>query len=269
MQKLNTLPVLILSLSLLTACGNRKGSKERESSAGKDPTELSYDDYMQLKKTKSVVYIISEMKNQGVGYVEIPSDLSKYSLIADKNKMTMMFGMLSANIAYHKILGNITDIPEQMDLHLQFARKLNADPYLVAFFYTNVDRLKGNEVNDQLLGELHEELDKYQVELVDRMKGVDNDFLVYYTLGVLTEMSYYKTYLTGPAADPVHDSLKESYLAFVSGLYESDRYGGYARLFKPVTDVFLNAEASKNTPPDEKNRIILEAVNSVKNKVFY
>jgi len=269
MQKPIVFLAIFISLSFLFACGNKKAPKEKEPVKKENNAELSYESYLQLKKSKSVVFIISEMKNQGVGYVELPSDLSKYSLITDKNKMTMMFGMLSTNIAYEKILGNKPEMPGHMDLHLQFARKLNADPYLVAFFYTNLDRLKGNKIDNDLLKELESELDKYQVELVDRLKGVDDDFLVYYTLGVLTEMTYYKIYLTGTLSSGTdYDTMKDSYLAFVSNLFESEKYGEYARMFKPITDIILNTGNSNTISDEEKKKIILEAINKVRNKVF-
>ncbi len=271
MKTCNKLILLVIVLFLLSSCVNRN-NQEKEQLKEEFIAELNAEAIQTLEEVPSIVVSLSNIKRQKVDYIDSLPDLKRFNLNGDRKSLSLQFGMLTTAIAYKKIIGNKTQIPELLSLYQDYARKLNVDPMIIGYFNAFLDSLSGKEIDTALVVRYTDEWRINQREIVQKLKELDEAFLVYYTLGVFTEVSYYKTFLTDPKtfnpSAPIEiQPSKNLTFKFITQLYDT-RYGDYARTLQPMVDILMNADYTKTFTPDQKRKIIDESVRKAREQAF-
>lgn len=271
MKTSNTLIPLVIVVFILSSCVNRNNPKKEQVKEALI-AELNAEAIQTLEEIPSIVVSLYNIKRQKVDYIESLPDLKRFNLNGDRKSLSLQFGMLTTAIAYEKIIGNKTQIPELLSIYQDYARKLNVDPMVISYFNAFLDSLSGKVIDSVLVVRYKEEWRKNQREIVQKLKELDEAFLVYYTLGVFTEVSYYKTLLIDPKKHDPSETMgtrpsKTPTFIFITQLYDT-RYGDYARTLKPMVDILMNADYTKTFTSDQKRKIIDESVKKAREQAF-
>lgn len=261
----------IVSVLLFSSCVRKEDDKEPVLDR-KTARELSNTAIDYLKKTPTIVEACARLKHQGVAYREIPWELSRFSFIAEREKLVMRFGMLSAAIAYEKVLGEKTQLTEITGLYSKYVKELNVDPVVTSTYEKYLKKVEGKEIDSLFLEELASDLKKDQTFLIDHLKEADEEFLFYYFFGMLVEVSYIKTFIaddkTFAPGSVLPDKTKSPNMKYIREIYSSKKYGKYAQMYRPVAEIFMHADDYAKMDPVAKKQLISKTIKDLREEIL-
>lgn len=172
---------------MFNSCAETK--KQEETTVPADIL-ISEEDYNYLEGTIDFMELITMLKMNGAIYNDNIAKPELYDRAADRKKLLMRFGMLTTDIAYARIIGNKTQMPDYDKLFQRYLNELGLVDIIKTDFTNYFDIIANNELNDSLFQELKERFRKDRVELINNIKNKDDDFLIYYSIGIEVEMMY-------------------------------------------------------------------------------
>lgn len=262
----------IVSVLLFSSCVRKEDDKEPVLDR-KTARELSNTAIDYLKKTPTIVEACARLKHQGVAYREIPWELSRFSFIAEREKLVMRFGMLSAAMAYEKILGEKTQLTEITGLYAKYVKELNVDPVVTSTYERYMKKIEGKEIDSLFLEEIASDLKKDQTSLIDHLKEADEEFLFYYFFGMLVEVSYIKTFITdgktfAPGSELPEATKKSENMKYIREIYTSKKYGKYAQMYRPVVEIFMHSDEYTKMDPAAKKELISKTIKDLREEIL-
>ncbi len=267
-------PLLSLTLAallLFSSCVKKEDDKEPVLDR-KTAKELSNSAIEYLKNAPTIVEAYARLKHDGTAYQEIPYELSRFSFVAEQEKLVMRFGMLSAAIAYEKVMGEKTQLPEIMDLYAKYVKELNVDPVVTSTYERYLKKMEGREIDSLFLEELTSGLKKEQTSLIDHLKETDEEFLFYYFFGMLVEVSYIKTFITDEKTfspgSMLPDKTKSPNMKYMREIYNSKKYGKYAQMYRPVVEIFMHSDEYSKMDPAAKKELISKTIKDLREEIL-
>lgn len=263
--------VALFALMLLTSC-SKKDEQPEATRAEKMAGELTEESLRFLNTAPNIISTLAELKHDKVTYIKYETDLSRFKVTKTRDISIIRFGILTADIAYKKILGSDTQLPEHIEVYDRFVKELNVDPVITETFRKYLDKTAGKELDTILLDELKTDLEKEQTAIVAKLKDVDEEFLVYYSLGLLIEVSWLKQMIQNDPKAMMktraqHPPLKP-FGNFIHALMATKNYGKIAMELQPVTDIMLGVQKDPNMTPAEKKKVISETLTKFRERVL-
>ncbi len=265
------LPLTLVVILLFSSCVKKEEDKEPVLDR-KTAKELSNTAIENLRKTPTIVEVYARLKHEGAAYQEIPYELSRFSFVAEREKLVMRFGMLSAAIAYEKVMGRKTQLTAITDLYAKYVKELDVDPVVTSTYEKYLKKMEGREIDSLFLDEITTGLRKDQTFLIDHLNEADEDFLFYYFFGMLVEVSYIKTFITDDKTfapgSVLTDKTKSPNMKYIREIYNSKKYGKYAQMYRPVVEIFMHTDEYSKMDPATKKELISKTIKDLREEIL-
>jgi len=179
--------IALVFFSFFTYCEKNEPKKEEAITVPVD-IFFSDDDYKYMENTVDFIEILTDLKKQGFQFVDNVATLKQYETVADKNKMLIRLGMLAVDIAYLKIIGNKVQTPEYDKLFKKYMNELNLNSAMITDYTKYFEILSSNKLTDSLIHSLKDNLRQDRKKMIQSVKNVNEDFLVYFSIGTEVEL---------------------------------------------------------------------------------
>ncbi|HPI19893.1 MAG TPA: hypothetical protein PKY56_05930 [Candidatus Kapabacteria bacterium] len=115
---------------------------------------------------------------------------AQYDNTTSKQKQIIRFGMLWTDIMFLKIVSSKVQIPDYTKVFERYTKELNAAAYFQDAFgdYLNISSSK--TLDEQFYSEIKTKFRKDIANFINKAKQADEEFLVYFSLGVEIELLY-------------------------------------------------------------------------------
>jgi len=184
--------LIIIALSFISLFASCEKNEPREEEAITVPFDifLNDDDYKYMENTVDFIEILTVLKKKGFQFFDNVATLKQYETVTDKNKKLMRLGMLATDIAYLKIIGNKVQTPEYDKLFKKYLNELSLNSAMITDYNKYFEILSSNKLTDSLIHSLKENLRQDRKKLIQNAKSVNDDFLVYFSIGTEVEMMH-------------------------------------------------------------------------------
>lgn len=184
--------LLIIALSFFSFFASCEKNETREEEAITVPVDifLSDEDYKYMENTVDFIEILTALKRLGFQFIDNVATLAQYEKTTDKNKMLMRLGMLATDIAYLRIIGNKVQTPEYDKLFKKYLNELNLNSAKITDYAKYFEILSSNKLTDSLIHSLKENLRQDRKKMIQNVKNVNDDFLVYFSIGTEVELMH-------------------------------------------------------------------------------
>ncbi len=268
---------LIAVLVFLISCSKKEPIEQKALSTTPQISELSEEIISLLDKCPDVLEYIYILKKFKVPYIDLIPKPAEFEQGTDRKKMLMRFGMLSADIAYEKIVGSKTQLPEYEQLYQKYVKDLNIGSFINKSYNEYVNKMAGKNLDDELLIEMNDKIRREGTELINNVKKLDEEFLVYYSLGVLNEITYiYFLLIDSDKTGSLEKKLAE-YLEsindvvsneFVLKLCNTKNYADYALMYKPAAEIMYQKSINSEPYTTIENLKMYDAVNNFRKEIL-
>lgn len=182
---------IIISLisSLFLSC-QKQTQDAKEELINKIDTLLTDENINYLINTQDFMEYFILMKKQNAMYVDSLANPSEFERASSRKTMLLRFGVLCSDIAYARIIGKKTQLPEYDKLFQKYVNDLNISSFFRLEYESYFKAILNQEISDSLFVELVKKFRDDRKQIIDKAKMIDLDFLVYYTLGAALEQSY-------------------------------------------------------------------------------
>lgn len=193
MKKILSHSLIIIILATIVSCKSRNEQSISGAGLSDIPLDTLFTDsnYKYLTTTIDFMEYITVFKKQGLKYEDVAAKPAQYDKTADRKTMLIRFGMLCTDIAYMKIIGGKSQIPEYDRLFQRYLKDLNLTSVMKTDATRYFNTLATNELTDTLYKKM---IDAFRLERALLIQNVQNthdeDFLVYFSLGTETELMH-------------------------------------------------------------------------------
>lgn len=184
-----TIITMIISLFLFNSCGKKEEQQKPVVSQKIVDTLFNEENLKKLENSYGLEFILLIKKYAG-NYLNLIPKPSQFESVADRKKMLIRFGMMTTDIAYAKIVGGKTQMPEYEKTFEKYVKELNLNSIVKSKMDEYLILLSGRELEDTVYNELKTKIVQARIELINKVKELDEEFLVYYFLGVAIELNY-------------------------------------------------------------------------------
>ncbi len=181
--------IALTFFSFFASCERNEKDKEEAITVPVD-IFFSDDDYLYMENTVDFIEILTALKRQGFQFVDNVATVKQYETATDKNKMLMRLGMLATDIAYLKIIGNKVQTPEYDKLFKKYLNELNLNSKMITDYTKYFEILSSNKLTDSLIHSFKENLRQDRKKMIQNAKNVNEDFLVYFSIGTEVELMH-------------------------------------------------------------------------------
>ncbi len=181
--------IALTFFSFFASCEKNEKDKEEAITVPVD-IFFSDDDYKYMENTVDFIEILTALKKQGFQFVDSVATVKQYETATDKSKMLMRLGMLATDIAYLKIIGNKVQTPEYDKLFKKYLNELNLNSAMITDYAKYFEILSSNKLTDSLIHSFKENLRQDRKKMIQNAKNVNEDFLVYFSIGTEVELMH-------------------------------------------------------------------------------
>ena len=214
---------------------------------------------------------------------------SQYDNTTSKQKQIIRFGMLWTDIIFLKIVGSKIQIPDYAKVFERYMKELNAAPYFQDAFGDYLNLASSKTLDEQIYSEIKTKFRNDLTNFINKAKQADEEFLVYFSLGVEIELLYMTSainpsMISVPKKDTskihnIHKYLVEN-TKTANELFNKfsekqaeflvlQGYKDYAMKFKPVFEKRMKLFETKDHSADKTEfEAIFSILNEVRNDIL-
>ena len=253
---LSSITFLLFFSILMISCEKNEPVKKPDLSKKSVDTMLSAENIQYLENGVDIMEYLSLLKKFGVGYTDYIATPNQYEPMTDRKKMLMRFGMLTADIAYAKVIGGKTQLPEYDKLFQRYVKDLNISSFIKKSYDEYIKILAEKKLDDNLFNELKGKFRQDRNDIINSAKNLDEEFVVYYTIGLTVEQFHYTIEIAkADKSDTYRTKIRDYVKAngfpmakFYQNLWNIQKYSDYASKLKPAFEIML-----KNIPNGIEN----------------
>lgn len=273
--------VAVLLLSLFFVSCSDKGPKHQRELVGEICSILTEENLNYLENSIDFMEYFTYMKKLNIDLDDYTAKPEQYEITTDRQTQLIKFGMLVTDMAFLKILKGNTQIPAYDKLFERYVKELNVSSFIRNRLDEYMEELANAELTDELFEKLKLKFRQDRKELVNTAKEIDEDFLIYFTMGVLLEQTYLlrgidlkrdresvialSSYIKEQGA-PTIKLMKNVWQHFCETNHKlSYEYG---KLLLPVYDIILKNIEESTIPSKEEMDIIKKNLVEARNQVL-
>jgi len=180
--------ILLLSLSFISC--SKEGQDEKVEIAEQLETLLDDENLKYLENSIDFMEYATLLKKLGAPAVDCIGNPEQYDKSDNRAKMLIRFGMLCTDMAYLKIINGHTQTQDYDKLFQRYVADLNLSSIVNNYFEEYKNAFTNREVNDDLFNDLKKRFKADRIQVVQKAKNSNEDFLIYFAIGYMTEGYY-------------------------------------------------------------------------------
>ncbi len=180
--------ILLLSLSFVSC--SKEGQDEKVEIAEQVETLLDDENLKYLESSVDFMEYATLLKKLEAPAVDCIGNPEQYDKSANRAKMLIRFGMLCTDMAYLKMVNGVTQTPEYDKQFQRYVADLNLSSIVKNYFEEYKDAFTNREVNDDLFNDLKKKFKEDRIQVIQKAKNSNEDFLIYFAIGYMTEGYY-------------------------------------------------------------------------------
>lgn len=256
-----TISIFILSTVIFMSCGKKEEPKTPEVTQNATIVDSLFSpENIQSLENSQGLRILLGLKKFGATYTDCIATPAQFEPVTDRKKQLMRFGMLTVDIAYAKIIGGKTQLPEYEKLFERYVKDLNLSSLMSNIFEEFVKFVENKEIDEKLVADLKEKFGQRRSDIINKAKELDPDFLVYFSLGMSSEIVH--VFMNTIKADKsntimgkfssMHTMKNTGIDKFFMQLWQHQKYSDYSVKIKPAVEIMISKLQNK-TPltPEE------------------
>jgi len=271
---------LLMLMLLAVSCGKKE--KVRQTELNKEINSLLTEENLgYLENTIDYMEGFTFIKRLDISFNDLTAKPDQYKITGDRQTQLIKFGMLVSDMAFLKIVMGSTQIPEYDALFERYVKELNVSSFLRNYFDEYKEILANEEITDEVFADLKLKFRQDRKDLIANAKELDEDFLIYFTIGTFLEGNYLLIGIDSESGrksiSAFNDYLKESGAPALKLMRNIWNHTGntnhkiineYGKLLKPVFDIRLKNFNESSVASAEEFHIIKTNLDEVRKQIL-
>lgn len=192
-MKIKKKSIIIISLLLLVcfviSCGKKEHTQHSEITED-FCSILTEENLDYLENMIDFMEYFTYIKKLNIGFIDLTAKPEQYEIASDRQTQLIKFGMLVTDMAFLKLIMGNTQLPDYDLLFERYVKELNISSFMRNYLDDYMDVIANEELTDDLFEELKLKFRQNRKDLVNKAKELDEDFLIYVTMGTMLEQTY-------------------------------------------------------------------------------
>lgn len=262
--------------SLLVACTlfsaiscTKKNEKELNVEIVESIESLINDEIFEnLKRGTNFWTLFSLMKDNEFKFDKNKLIPEQYTANSDRRNQAVKLGMLTVDTAFLRLADGRTQTPEYDELIDRYAKDLGISSLINSYLNDTVSLLTEIELSKENFDVLAEKFNQSRVSFYEKMRGLDDELLIHFTIGTSIEILY----ILRCTDIQLSAELREQLAQYLGG--KSERWGSFSfaimerdsdnkvlskelvNQLKNIRDIFANSgEVYPNISPENWEKV--------------
>ncbi|HPN31536.1 MAG TPA: hypothetical protein PKY81_11305 [bacterium] len=261
---------------LLTTCSKKQSSEDNQLPSPPELSELSAEIINYIQSAPDPLDYIIVFRNNKSFYSEVIPQPQQFNTAADRKKMIMRLGMLSVDIAYEKMIGGKTQLAEYDKIYQNYLNELNASSFFAPSFNKYLNMFIENDINDTDIKKFRVQWKEEKKELTNKILDLDEEFPVYYSIGILNEFTYITIIMTGQDKEDklgkkIDEYIRKNDMALFRlalKLADNKKYSEYAVKLKPLAEISMRYYIKGLEYTEEEIQYIFKTVSDFRTELL-